>query len=94
MSNQQLKKKLTDIHSHKRCQICGISEWHGKPITLQLDHINGINNDNRYENLRLICPNCHSQTITYAGRNKYWNKFFKNMDEFIYQDKFSYKIED
>lgn len=40
----------------------------GKPITLQLDHINGINNDNRIENLRFICPNCHSQTHNYSGK--------------------------
>jgi hypothetical protein len=44
-------------------------EWNGQPLKLQLDHINGINDDNRLENLRFICPNCHSQTITYAGKN-------------------------
>lgn len=53
-----------------KCSICGISEWQGKSISLQLDHINGVNNDHRLENLRLLCPNCHSQTETYAGRNK------------------------
>lgn len=45
-------------------------EWNGKPLYLQLDHINGINNDNRLENLRIVCPNCHTQTATYCGRNK------------------------
>lgn len=53
-----------------KCAICGISEWQGKPLSLELDHINGINNDNRLENLRFLCPNCHSQTVTYAARNK------------------------
>ena len=51
------------------CQECGISEWNGKAISLELDHINGINSDNRVENLRFLCPNCHSQTSTYGARN-------------------------
>ena len=53
-----------------RCYLCGLTEWNGKPITLQLDHINGVHLDHRIENLRLLCPNCHSQTETFAGRNK------------------------
>tara|TARA_Y100000310_G_scaffold206005_1_gene206361 strand:- start:9210 stop:9938 length:729 start_codon:yes stop_codon:yes gene_type:complete len=52
------------------CSVCKISTWIGKTLSLQLDHINGINNDHRIENLRLLCPNCHSQTPTFAGRNK------------------------
>lgn len=44
--------------------------WNGKELALQLDHINGVNTDNRLQNLRLLCPNCHSQTDTFAGRNK------------------------
>lgn len=48
---------------------CGISEWKGHPISLELDHINGINNDNRLSNLRFLCPNCHSQTVTYGSKN-------------------------
>jgi 5-methylcytosine-specific restriction endonuclease McrA len=42
----------------------------GKPLSLHLDHKNGKNNDHRIENLRFLCPNCHSQTATYAGKNK------------------------
>lgn len=49
---------------------CGLSEWKGKPLALQLDHINGRKFDHRIENLRLLCPNCHSQTETSAGKNK------------------------
>lgn len=52
------------------CSVCGISDWLGQKLTLQLDHINGIRNDDRFENLRLLCPNCHSQTETFAGKNK------------------------
>ena len=49
---------------------CGLTEWKGKSISLQLDHINGDKRDHRIENLRLLCPNCHSQTDSFAGRNK------------------------
>lgn len=52
------------------CQECGnIGEHNGKPLVLQLDHTNGINNDNRIENLRFLCPNCHTQQDTYAAKN-------------------------
>jgi Zn finger protein HypA/HybF involved in hydrogenase expression len=53
-----------------KCAECSISSWRDKKIVLELDHINGINNDNRLENLRYLCPNCHSQTDTFRGRNK------------------------
>lgn len=53
------------------CQICGIKpEWNGKVLILQIDHINGVNNDHRLENLRLLCPNCHSQTETFCHKNR------------------------
>lgn len=52
-----------------RCQKCGLGDtWDGLPLTLQLDHINGKNRDNRLENLRYLCPNCHSQTDTFCRR--------------------------
>lgn len=53
-----------------RCEICGITEWQGRPAQLQLDHINGDRCDNRLENLRIVCPNCHAQTETYCGKNQ------------------------
>ena len=52
-----------------RCEVCGRESWEGRPIPLELDHINGRRDDNRIENLRLMCPNCHAQTPTYRGRN-------------------------
>lgn len=52
-----------------KCCICGLSEWMGKPITLQLHHINGDNRDNRIENLQLLCPNCHSQTDSFCKKS-------------------------
>ena len=65
-----LKRRLVreDVLEYK-CAICGINEWLGQEISLQLDHINGVNNDHRVENLRFLCPNCHSQTNTYGGKN-------------------------
>jgi hypothetical protein len=52
------------------CYECGISEWRGRKLVLHLDHIDGVGDDHRLANLRLLCPNCHSQTNTYCGRNK------------------------
>ena len=71
-SRNHLKKRLfkDGVLKHE-CAECGISnQWNNKPISLQLDHINGIYNDNRLENLRILCPNCHSQTESFAGKNK------------------------
>jgi len=53
-----------------RCAWCEIREWRGRPLVLHLDHINGVHNDNRLCNLRLLCPNCHSQTDTYCNRRR------------------------
>jgi len=66
-----LKHRLfeTEIKDN-RCEECGINEWNGKKIICELDHINGDSSDHRLENLRILCPNCHSQTSTYCGKNK------------------------
>ena len=56
------------------CEICGHNGiWHGEKLVMVLDHINGVGNDNRIKNLRMLCPNCNSQTKTFAGRNKFKN---------------------
>lgn len=52
-----------------QCEECGIAEWQGKPLSMQLHHVNGDGSDNRLENIILLCANCHSQTDTYGGRN-------------------------
>lgn len=69
-SRGTLKKRLLkDGILKNACSICGQKEIHNeKPLIMVLDHVNGINNDHRLENLRMICPNCNSQTKTFAGR--------------------------
>jgi len=66
LNKRLIKEKVFD----NKCSICYIDSWNNKPIKMQLDHINGISTDHRLENLRMICPNCHSQTETYCGKNK------------------------
>jgi 5-methylcytosine-specific restriction endonuclease McrA len=71
LKNRLLKEDLIE----NKCKLCGVgSTWNGKKLNLHLDHINGNHSDNRLENLRVLCPNCHSQTETYAGRNKKNNR--------------------
>jgi hypothetical protein len=61
---------IRDGHLQNKCSLCGSEPvWMGKPLVLVLDHINGIRNDNRLTNLRLVCPNCNSQLPTFCGRN-------------------------
>ncbi len=53
-----------------KCDICSIDTWNGKKLPLDLDHINGINDDHRKDNLRYLCPNCHSQTDTFRNNKR------------------------
>jgi Zn finger protein HypA/HybF involved in hydrogenase expression len=75
-SSKDLRKRLVkEKILEKKCRDCGIEEkYNNKPITLHLEHINGDHFDNRIENLTILCPNCHSQTPTFGGRNKFKKK--------------------
>jgi transcriptional regulator with XRE-family HTH domain len=65
LKNRLLKEGLKE----NRCEICGITTWMGKPVNMQLHHVNGDGSDNRLKNIQFLCGNCHSQTDTYGGRN-------------------------
>lgn len=66
LKNRLIKAGLLDY----RCYCCGITSWLGQRLSLQIEHKNGISNDNRLLNLELLCPNCHSQTATFAGKKR------------------------
>ena len=69
--NSKLRKRLIEAGLlAPKCAECGISTWRGEPLPLHLDHINGDHTDNRLENLRILCPNCHAITDTWCGRNR------------------------
>lgn len=66
---KMIKKSLNELDNRDMMERFN-TEWLNEPIPLELDHINGICHDNRLENLRLLCPNCHAKTSTYRGKNK------------------------
>jgi hypothetical protein len=69
-SRRHVKTRLMNAGLlQNKCDACGITEWLGRPLAMHLDHINGMKNDHRLQNLRMLCPNCHSQTDTYGGKN-------------------------
>jgi 5-methylcytosine-specific restriction endonuclease McrA len=64
LKNRMIKAGL----KNGSCEDCGIADWRGRPLSIALHHVNGDGRDNRLENLRLLCPNCHSQTENFAGK--------------------------
>ncbi|NWF30088.1 HNH endonuclease [Streptomyces sp. PKU-EA00015] len=69
--SSRLKRAMLQLGVENRCSLCGIEPtWRGHPLPLEVDHIDSNWRNNRIENLRLLCPNCHSGTDTYRGRGK------------------------
>lgn len=64
-----IRRLIKELKWERKCMTCGLSEWQGKTIPLELHHINGKHFDHRITNLQLLCPNCHAQTDTYTGKN-------------------------
>ena len=60
---------LAEGLKENRCEECGLTDWRGKPLSIALHHLNGVARDNRLENIKFLCPNCHSQTPNFSGRN-------------------------
>jgi hypothetical protein len=70
LSEGYMRRYITETKGYK-CEDCGCgSTWNNKPITLQLDHIDGNSDNNSLDNIRWLCPNCHTQTDTWCARNK------------------------
>ena len=77
-SSRLLKKLVDEKYKAYKCEMCGIDEWMGKPLSLQLHHKDGNRSNNLLKNLCILCPNCHAQTDSYSGKNlKQYNKIKK-----------------
>ena len=72
-SNKLRQRLFAEKIKSEKCEICGISEWFGKKLSLELDHKDGNRYNHKLKNLQILCPNCHSQTDTFRGKNKSGN---------------------
>ena len=68
-SYKLIKRLFSENLKEHKCECCGLTNWQGSRIPLELHHINGDHTDNRLENLQVLCPNCHASTDNYRGRN-------------------------
>lgn len=77
------KRKRVLLEQHGKCNRCGINNWLGKPIVLEIDHIDGDNTNNTRDNLEAVCPNCHSITDTWRGKNRKDRKYVVSSLDFV-----------
>lgn len=68
-TNKLRIRLISEGLKESKCEVCGISEWLGNPLSFELDHMDGDRTNHKLNNIRIICPNCHSQTETYRGKN-------------------------
>lgn len=68
-SNKVRKKLLDEGYKEYKCECCGLTEWLGEPIPLELHHKDGNHFNNELDNFQLLCPNCHAKTSSYRGKN-------------------------
>lgn len=91
-SARLLQRLVQEGYKEKKCERCGITEWCNRPITFQLHHKDGDHANHKFLNLEVLCPNCHSQTDTYNGRNSYIGRKCISREDRLYNAKGEYKI--
>lgn len=87
VSSHSLKRRLIkEGYFEHKCYCCGLAEWRGQPIPIELEHIDGERTNQEIGNLTLLCPNCHAQTPTYRGKNIGGGKDAKNLKKDVALD--------